>query len=272
VDDKSMRMGNGNRPNPQIRPNGSPRPNRRSAKNARKRRKFALIVGTITGAYLIIAVAATMNLLARANGSFDVPYYIDPPEISAAVPSNQPRPPSPFADLQEEDPVGIFRAPQRTNVLILGIDNQNLADVIIAASFERDTGVIRSGSIPRDTFAEPSPEIMERIRATGSRPPSVFKLNAVWAFGRQDGAAITRDHLNQTLGINIHYYVRLNLSAFRDIVDLIGGVEIEVPRRMFWYDPHDRPPLRIDIPPGVHQMDGQMAEHFVRFAPILMGI
>jgi LCP family protein required for cell wall assembly len=106
---------------------------------------------------------------------------------------------------------------------------------------------------------------MDTIRSTGSRPNHTFKINALWPLGRQYGAQVTKDHISQTLGINFHYYVKMNLSAFRDIVDAMGGVEIEVPRAMFWYDPCDRPPLRIDIPAGVHQMDGQMAEHFVRF-------
>jgi len=259
------RNGNGSRQNPQIKPrqaeNGLVRRNR---KPVRRRRKFALIVGAISGVYLIIAVVFTANLLARSNGQFDVNYQ--PDEIQMPIGNNRPIEPMPsLQPLEEDDTGGLLRPPARTNVLIMGIDNQNLADVIIAASFVRDTGEINMLSIPRDTFTQPSDEIMERIRSTGSRPGNTFKINALWPLGRQYGAEITRDHLSQTLGINFHYYVKLDLIAFREIVDLIGGVEIEVPRAMVWSDPFDNPPLHINIQPGIHLMDGQMAEHFVRF-------
>jgi len=72
-----------------------------------------------------------------------------------------------------------------------------------------------------------------------------------------------KEQLEETLGIHFHYYVEVDLNAFREIVDLIGGVEIEVPRRLAYYDPYQD--LNIDIPAGLHLMDGQMAEHFIRY-------
>jgi len=265
--------GNGNRQNPQNpqNPQIKPRqadngpPIRRKRKPSRRRRKFALIVTAISGAYLIIAIVFTVNLLARANGEFVSEYPSDGIELPAQSTPPPTRPDSPFLASADEDEGGFLRPPARTNVLIMGIDNQNLADVIIAVSFVRDTGQINMLNIPRDTFTQPSDEIMERIRATGSRPGNTFKINALWPLGRQHGAEITRDHLSQAMGINFHYYVKLDLVAFREIVDLIGGVEIEVPRAMVFSDPYDVPPLHINIQPGIHVMDGQMAEHFVRF-------
>jgi len=234
--------------------------------NKRTIKKFFLIVGSISGIYLILAFAVTMSLLARNNDQFYSlanPHNLadfTPPERNSPVQNNPATTPIIQAS---EDEGSLLRPPSRTNVLILGIDEFNLADVIIVASFERDTGDINILNIPRDTYTQPSQEIMDIIHSTGSRPGNVMRINALRVWGRQYGVQITKQHLTETLGVPIHYYVEVHLDAFREVVDILGGVEIEVPRAMRYRDPVQN--LWIDIPPGVHLMDGRMAEHFVRY-------
>ena len=67
------------------------------------------------------------------------------------------------------------------------------------------------------------------------------------------------------LGIDIDYYVKVDFSGVKQIVDAIGGVEIDVPVRMKYTDPVAKPPLRIDLQPGVQVLDGQKAHDFLRF-------
>ena len=236
--------------------------------NKKTIKKFFLIVGSISGIYLILAFAVTMSLLARSNEQF---YSLTNPHNLAdlnltehnlpeqnnvtAIPEIQPR--------EDEDEGNFLRPPSRTNVLILGIDEFNLADTLMVASFERDTGNIHILNIPRDTYTQPSQEIMDIIHSTGSRPGSIMRINAMRVWGRQYGLQIMKQHLTETLGIPIHYYVEVHLDAFREVVDILGGVEIEVPRTMRYIDPDQD--LWIDIPPGIHLMDGQMAENFVRY-------
>ena len=244
-------------------------------------KKFLLIVGSVGGGYLILASAITISLLAGSSQDYSVrrpfepvlpqdTYYdqdtYDPAarrangqiiESIPTIPSTQHK--------AEEDDGGVLRPPARTNVLFLGIDQARLADVVIVGSFERDTGDINLLHIPRDTFTQVPQSRIDCMRSNGLwiPPNGIIKINAMRSLGREFGVQYMQEQLSETLGIEFHYYVEVDLVAFREIVDLVGGVEIEVPRRMQYSDPYQN--LFIDIPAGVHLMDGRMAEHFVRF-------
>jgi len=235
--------------------------------DTRSYKKFALIVGGIAGGYLLLAIAATTMLLAGNNPPPLIPHTLEvpaEPETAQRRPNN--RAPS-ETPAEPEDDGTFFRPPSRTNVLILGIDNVNLADVIILGSFERDSGDINLLSVPRDTFTQLPQHRIDNMTANNLWvPPSgIMKLNAVRSLGREHGVHFMREHLSEVLGIEIHYHVEVSLSAFREIVDLLGGVEIEVPRRMFYEDDCQFPPLIIDIPAGLQRLNGRQAEMFVRY-------
>ena len=229
-------------------------------------RKFILIVGSITGGYLLLASVVTMSLLASSNTTYSQrnPYAPIRPHSSQPFVNGEP---AETADTAEtDDDSNILRPPARTNVLVLGIDEFRLADVIIVGSFERDTGEINLLHIPRDTFTQIPEERIQRMRDNGLRgiPSSgILKINAMRSLGREFGVQYMQEQLSETLGIEFHYYVEIDLEAFRAVVDLVGGVEIEVPRRLNYHDPYQN--LFIDIPAGTHFMDGRMAEHFVRY-------
>ena len=231
--------------------------------NKRKIRKFLLIVCSITGSYLVIASIVTMSLLASSNQVHSVRNPYIPQQSNNPAPAINNDIQSSTSDDDEDE--SLLRPLARTNVLILGIDDARLADVVIVGSFERDTGNINLLHIPRDTFTQVPPERIERMRENGLWFPAsgMVKLNAMRSLGREFGIQYMQEQLSETLGIEFHYYVEIDIRAFRDIVDLVGPIEIEVPRRMFYYDPYQD--LIIDIPAGVHLMDGQMAEYFVRY-------
>lgn len=64
------------------------------------------------------------------------------------------------------------------------------------------------------------------------------------------------------LAVPIDYYVKVNLRAFREIVDEIDGVWFDVPVRMDYDDPYGD--LYIHIAPGYQLLDGKKAEGVVR--------
>ena len=66
------------------------------------------------------------------------------------------------------------------------------------------------------------------------------------------------------LGVPIHNYIVVKLSSFRNIVDALGGVEVDVKERMKYIDPSIGG-VKIDIPPGKQHLDGKKAEEFVRY-------
>ncbi len=104
----------------------------------------------------------------------------------------------------------------RVNVLLMGIDTYkpegSRTDVLMLASMDTDTGEAVMLSIPRDTFVD--------IPGRGGD-----KINHAHAFG---GIPLTVKTVENFLDIEIHYYARINMQGFEDMVDIMGGLEIEV--------------------------------------------
>jgi LCP family protein required for cell wall assembly len=138
---------------------------------------------------------------------------------------------------------------KRINFLLLGKDNtSSLCDVIMLVSYNIEESSVGVVQIPRDTYA----------RYTDG---SYKKLNgAVNALGSEEAFC---DFLSQSFGVGIDYYVSLDLDAVGEIVDIIGGVEVDVPCDMKYADAEQG--LYIDIKAGKTLLDGEMAKKFVRY-------
>ncbi|HEX8050235.1 MAG TPA: LCP family protein [Solirubrobacterales bacterium] len=77
-------------------------------------------------------------------------------------------------------------------------------------------GVFRKLSIPRDTFAE-----------IPGRAPT--KINAAFAYG---GAALQIKTIEQFLGIEIDHVAIVDFTGFEDLIDAVGGVKVDLPRKL----------------------------------------
>jgi LCP family protein required for cell wall assembly len=77
-------------------------------------------------------------------------------------------------------------------------------------------GAFRKLSIPRDTFAE----------IPGNAPT---KINAAYAYG---GAALQIKTIEQFLGIQIDHVAIIDFTGFEDLIDAVGGVEVDVPHKL----------------------------------------
>lgn len=161
--------------------------------------------------------------------------------------------------------------PERLNVLILGIDEETgdigRADLVMIVSMDTSTGYMDLISIPRDTFVTIPPERMQIMRDAGlnTAPASGnMRINEIAVHaGRRYGANFSRLQVEELLDIDIHYYIRVDLDAFEFIIDEIGGVEFNVPRRMFYTDPAQN--LVIDLHPGLQTLNGADAAGLVRY-------
>ncbi len=133
------------------------------------------------------------------------------------------------------------------NVLILGGDRVNKnTDTIIVANVDLLKPKITLLSIPRDT----------RVLVDGK----LTKINSAYPRGKEKLAIKT---VSDFLNIDIKYYVYLDTKAFREIVDLFGGVEFNVPVDIDYDDPGQD--LHIHLKKGQQHLDGDMAEQFMRF-------
>ncbi|NLL48045.1 MAG: LCP family protein [Firmicutes bacterium] len=140
----------------------------------------------------------------------------------------------------------------RLLVLFLGTDEKleasTRADTMMLMSLNTVTGEAGVVSIPRDTRVWiPSRQRYERI-------------NAAFAHG---GPAMALEAVSHLLGTPVEYYVHTDFQGFEKLVDVLGGVEINVTRRMQYVDKAGG--LEIDLRPGVQVLDGEKALQYVRY-------
>jgi len=121
-------------------------------------------------------------------------------------------------------------------------------DTIMLVNVNPNTSDVSIMSIPRDT----------KVNVSGL---SIPKINAIYA--SKGGPAKLISTLSEMLDINIKYYVHVNLKTVREIIDLLDGVEIDVPPGMDYDDPLQD--LHIHLKPGRRRLYGEEAEQFLRF-------
>jgi LCP family protein required for cell wall assembly len=138
-----------------------------------------------------------------------------------------------------------------TNILILGTDQIKheaaRADTIMVLSFNEDTEEVALISIPRDARVEIPNRGMDKINhAMAYKGEVVLMISTV----------------EKLLDIPIHHYVYTNFSGFVKIVDILGGVDINVERPMVHETVYSPP---INLSPGPQRLNGEKALGYVRF-------
>ncbi len=91
------------------------------------------------------------------------------------------------------------------------------------------------------------------------------KLNAVYGFKDGGGNEGVRQAVEEILGIDIPYVIAVDYDAVKAVVDLVDGVEVDVPFAMNYDDPYADPPLHIHLDAGVQTLTGDDAIGFIRF-------
>ena len=138
----------------------------------------------------------------------------------------------------------------KKNIVVMGCDirkdDVGRSDTLFVVMLDKNNKNASLLSIPRDTRV--------KIKDHGWD-----KVNAAFAYGGQD---LTRDTVQEFLGIKLHNYVVVDFQGFKDLVDVIGGVDINVEKRMYYYDPYAN--FEIDLRPGMQHMDGKTAMQYVR--------
>ena len=133
------------------------------------------------------------------------------------------------------------------NFLILGVDENNRADTIMLLSFK--DGNVTGTSIPRDT-AFISKEFDRKVKLTEV-------LNS------ENGNQKVIDAVRDTLSVPVTYYAKLNLSAVKEIIDSVGGIELDVPMDMEYDDPHKN--LHIKLKQGRQALSGDAVCGLLQF-------
>ena len=138
-------------------------------------------------------------------------------------------------------------AAENVNVLVLGGDKVNKnTDTMMVVNFNPTTAKINILSIPRDTKV-----LINRKQA---------KINAAYPVGGGEQAI---ESVSKLLGIDIKYYVYVDTSTFRKVIDKLDGVDYYVPEDMNYDDPIQN--LHIHLKKGQQILDGNKAEQYMRY-------
>jgi LCP family protein required for cell wall assembly len=208
------------------------------------------------------AVALLLLILAGVGGSYlwfrtevSTANQRVTPEIRAAL---QEKPSTTLATEAPMNPTGPTQSvqqpsPSAMNLLVIGSDRRSndpslggRSDTLMIVHVDPDQNYLSVLSLPRDL----------RVDVPGH---GKGKLNTAFAYG---GPALAIRTIKQTTGVDINHYLEIGFDAFREIVDSLGGVYVDVDNRYFndnyYYEP-------IDLYPGYQLLNGSDALDYVRF-------
>lgn len=161
--------------------------------------------------------------------------------------------------LQDFTPERQFSDRTSMNVLILGCDHDyddhdrivktthGRSDSIMLARFDFVSKRIEALTIPRDTA----------VRIPGYR--GIHKINAAHNLG---GPELTVETVKSVFGVEADAVVTLNFEGFQQIVDSLGGIDVNVEKKLDYDDNWGN--LHIHLKPGYQHLTGYKAMGYVR--------
>ena len=218
------------------------------------------------GKVFLIATACIVVLAAGALTAWSM--WVKPPDLPA-VPDSTQTAPKPSQDTPSTTPQGptdddlypddgymgempALSGDRKEGVytfLLVGTDlDDGNTDTIMVASYDtvnQDVGIM---SIPRDTMVNVKWDIK--------------RINSVYSYNGRSIDALKK-HISKVVGFTPDFYAKVDLSMFIKLVDLVEGVEFDVPQDMNYDDPAQD--LHIHLKKGVQVLDGQSAMELVRF-------
>lgn len=209
------------------------------------------------------------------------------PSVPAPTPTASPTPgpsgsPTPFATPTSTIAPGEpWNGTDRLNILLIGADRREegttyLTDTMIVATIDPATKQIGMISLPRDTTGVPLPPSWAATSVYGSTYGG--KINSLYtaARGRSDlfpgndtqrGYVALKGALSELYQLDIQYYIAVDLTGFKTVIDTLGGVIIDVQTPVS--DPRyatddGRAAVKLYIPAGIQHMDGAEALSYAR--------
>ena len=238
-------------------------------------RQSAVWPGLLLGSLLMLFVAAFVYVAYlflswgqdAAAQAPNMPPLALPKLVRAASSTDTQEAAAPLALLRSNQGSSQTAGPKltgRVTVLVTGVDarpGQKIArtDSIMLLTIDPETGTAGMLSLPRDMLV------------SVSGVSDTVKINTVNVIGevRQSpggGPALLRETVSDLTGYPIDYYVGVNFEGFRQIIDLVGGIDIDVEREIrddqFPNDSYGFDPLY--IPAGRQHMDGALALKYAR--------
>ena len=160
------------------------------------------------------------------------------------------------------------------NILLIGVDERPdhpeegvRSDTLIVVHLDTIGRRVSLLSIPRDTRVELRDIGPAKINvAYGYGYAAAGKLYGEGVTPAQGGMALSAETVGQFLDLPIHYTAQINFDGFARVIDALGGVTIDVPRRIVdnAYPTADFGTVRVEFEPGPQRMDGARALIYAR--------
>ncbi len=174
-----------------------------------------------------------------------------------------PRPPVPIIGGQGDN-LPSWKGTDRVNILLLGLDQREdergqptRSDTMIVVTLDPVSKSAGMLSIPRD--------LLVQIPGHGEN-----KINTANFFGDVDkkgnGPLLAKKVVQDLLGVPIHYYARIDFAGFEKMIDMVGGVDVDVDKALKddEYPTENYGVMRIYVPVGLQHMDGRTALRYAR--------
>ncbi|MCB0001570.1 MAG: LCP family protein [Anaerolineae bacterium] len=190
-----------------------------------------------------------------------------PAQAVDVVPLIQPLADAEPAAVAEEQSVAPVdgKTPERITFLLLGVDQRPddpsppRTDNIIVLTVEPESGNVGMVSVPRDMFVS-----LPGFDYSG-------KINTAYPIGESSkypggGGALVKKTVSELIGYPIDYYVKVNFDGFVKIIDLIGGIDVVVPKTITdnEYPTIDYGVETFHIEAGPQHLDGETALKYAR--------
>ncbi|VDN46912.1 conserved protein of unknown function [Petrocella atlantisensis] len=176
-------------------------------------------------------------------------------------------------DAQREAEEAAKAIPETINGLFIGFDTSGgLTDVLMVGHIDPKENKVQLISIPRDLEIYFDEEPFKTIKENNPNNRIAHaKINNIYSLIGWDERALEDVRLiaEGITGLEIDYIMTIDTSGLREVVDAVGGVEFDVPQRMYYMDPVQD--LHIDLQPGLQHLDGDKAEQLVRYRKYKMG-
>lgn len=198
-----------------------------------------LLIGTISS-YAFYQYNQLFKRIYRPLGE-----QSNPPLIGVGAASNPVQTSNKAQELEKKKTMKAF------TMLLVGIDSRGeehaRSDSMFFAIVNPGKQALALIPITRDIYVEVPGHGME-------------KMNHAMFYG---GVPLLKQTLEGYFGIPIERYVTVDFEGFRRLIDEIGGVEIEVKKRMKYYDPTDG--TNINLYKGMQTLDGKKALDYARY-------
>lgn len=200
--------------------------------------------------------AMAVSTAMPAGDDFQLPKLLIPLDPEEGVELSGMQPPSRVAP--------VTRRHRLINIMLLGSDEELTddnfirTDTMIVVSLNVDTGTVSMMSLPRDLFVYIPHGQMGRLN-------TAFGIGEALSWDPGRGFGLLRQTIFYNLGINVHFYARVNFSGFETIIDQLGGVDIAVDcAYRDWYPTGSGEYRRRTLPVGLHSFDGFDALWYAR--------